>query len=133
MKGPSKKFDSVKEYLASLPIDSQGILKKLRSFIKKVLPDHTQEVISYQMPAFKTEEGIVIWYAAFKEHISIFPRTTKLKSLDGYKGGKGTIQFPKDEPLPYDIIGEFIQFRLVEIKKNSKPKKSTAVRKRKAN
>jgi uncharacterized protein YdhG (YjbR/CyaY superfamily) len=122
MKASSSKFTTVPAYIASLPADSQKILKALRRFIKKELPD-AKEVISYNMPAFNME-GIVIWYAAFKEHISVFPRASKLKSLQAYEGEKGTVKFPKNEPLPYDVIAEFIQFRLKELKAKRKKVKA---------
>lgn len=109
-----QKFETVKDYIASLPAESQRIIKSLRTFIKKQLPD-AEEVISYNMPAFKEENGIVIWYAGFKEHVSIFPRTTKLKSLSQYEGGKGTVKFPNAEPLPFDVIEDFIKIRRRDI------------------
>jgi uncharacterized protein YdhG (YjbR/CyaY superfamily) len=122
----SQKFETVQDYMASLPEDSQRIIKLLRSFLKKELPD-ADEVISYNMPAFK-KEGIVIWYAAFKDHISIFPRTSKMKSLAAYQGGTGTVKFPKGEPLPFDVIAEFVQFRIRELQKKSKQKKVSVKR-----
>jgi uncharacterized protein YdhG (YjbR/CyaY superfamily) len=117
----SQKFETVQDYITSLPADSQRIIKLLRSFLKKELPD-ADEVISYNMPAFKKED-IVIWYAAFNDHISIFPRTSKMKSLAAYEGGKGTVKFPKGEPLPFDLIAEFVQFRIRSFKKNQSKKK----------
>lgn len=119
-----QKFETVKDYIASLPAESQRIIKSLRTFIKKQLPD-AEEVISYNMPAFKTENGIVIWYAAFKEHVSIFPRTAKLKSLSAYEGGKGTVKFPKGESLPFALIEDFIKIRQRDLAGAEKKKKGS--------
>ncbi|RAV97973.1 iron chaperone [Pseudochryseolinea flava] len=117
----SQKFERVKDYIESLPEDSQRIIKKLRTFIKKQIPE-AEEVISYNMPAFRIADGVVIWYAAFKEHVSVFPRSSKLKSLAAFDGGKGTVKFPNSQPLPFDVIEDFIKVRLKEVAADKKAK-----------
>jgi uncharacterized protein YdhG (YjbR/CyaY superfamily) len=97
----------------------QPFLLQIRQGIREVAPD-AQEIISYQMPAFK-QGTILVWYAAFKSHIGFFPKTSALKQfkekLTQYKTSKGTIQFPYDKPLPLGLIKEIVQFRLKETKK----------------
>lgn len=109
-------FQTVDEYINSQPAEIQVLLQQIRSAIKDVAPD-AEEVISYQMPAFK-QGSVLVWYAAFKNHIGFFPKTsvmTEFKDkLAPYKTSKGTIQFPYDKPLPLDLIKEIVQFRLKE-------------------
>lgn len=105
MKGPSQPKD-IDEYIMAFPQKVQSILKKIRSTVKEVAPEAT-EMISYRMPAFKLD-GILIYFAAFKEHIGIFPPVTgdeKLKkALGPYSGPKGNLRFPLNEPMPYALI-----------------------------
>jgi len=112
-------FKSVDEYIASKPASIQVLLQQVRNAIKEVLPE-AEEVISYQMPAFK-QGSILVWYAAFKNHIGFFPKTAAMSEfkdkLSPYKTSKGTIQFPYDRPLPLGLIKEIVQFRLKEILK----------------
>jgi uncharacterized protein YdhG (YjbR/CyaY superfamily) len=109
-------FQTVDEYINSQPADVQVLLQQVRDAIKEVAPD-AQEVISYQMPAFK-QGTVLVWYAAFKNHIGFFPKTsvmTEFKDkLAPYKTSKGTIHFSYDKPLPLDLIKEIVQFRLKE-------------------
>jgi uncharacterized protein YdhG (YjbR/CyaY superfamily) len=99
-------------------------LETLRQAIRETAPD-AKEVISYQMPAFK-QNGILVWFAAFKSHIGFFPRTSAVEAfknkLTPYKTSKGTIRFPLNEPLPLDLIKEIVKFR-VEEELNKKQKK----------
>jgi uncharacterized protein YdhG (YjbR/CyaY superfamily) len=114
-------FQTLDEYINSQPADVQVLLQQVRDAIKEVAPD-AQEVISYQMPAFK-QGTVLVWYAAFKNHIGFFPKTsvmTEFKDkLAQYKTSKGTIQFPYDKPLPLDLIKEIVLFRLKETQKQT--------------
>lgn len=109
-------FKTVNEYIDNQPADVQVVLLQVRKAIKEVVP-YAQEIISYQMPAFK-QDAILVWYAAFKNHIGFFPKTTVMEQfkdkLVQYKTSKGTIQFPYDKPLPLELIKEIVEFRLKE-------------------
>ena len=124
MKATSTKFKTVDEYLSSLPANTKSILKELRKTIKQAAPQ-AEELISYNMPAFKLHGGL-IWYAAWKEHISLYPRTSRMeafiKELSEYEGSKGTIKFPIDRPMPFDLISKIVKFRVRENLEKTKAK-----------
>ena len=107
---------TIDEYIAAFPPDVQSILKKIRLTIRKAAPQ-AQEKISYKMPAF-TLDGDLIYFAAFKEHIGVFPPVRgdeKLsKQLARYRGDKGNLRFPLDEPIPYELIKRVVKFRVKE-------------------
>ena len=110
------RFKTVEQYFSTLPESSRTRLEQLRVTIKKVAPE-AEEVISYNMPAFKWN-GMLVWYAAFNNHISLFPRTSVLealkKELADYNVSKGTLQFPLDKPLPIGLITRIVKFRMKE-------------------
>lgn len=105
------------DYLDRFPKDVQQRLKKVRLTIKKAAPQ-SKETISYGIPAF-TLNGMLVWFAAFKNHIGFYPRTSAIaafkKELSAYKGQKGSVQFPFDKPLPLALISRIVKFR---VKKN---------------
>ena len=107
---------NVDEYIKRYPANIQPVLQKIRQTIRNTAPA-AEEVISYQIPGYK-QNGMLIFFAAFKDHISVYPapRQNKAfkKELSVYKGGKGTVQFPIDQPIPYDLITRMTQFRLRE-------------------
>ncbi len=107
---------NVDEYIAGFPRDIQEILVKIRSTIRKAAPG-AEEKISYQMPTF-TLNGNLVHFAAFKEHIGFYPTpsgTEKFqRELSAYKGGKGSIRFPLDEPIPFALIEKIVRFRVKE-------------------
>lgn len=113
---PKKVFESIDEYIAAQPKNIQAILQELRQAIKQAAP-HAEEAISYQMPAFK-QNGVLVWFAAFKNHVSVFPKVSVMEEfkeqLSPYQKSKGTIKFPLDKPLPLDLIKEIVQFRVKE-------------------
>ena len=108
---------SIDEYIAGFPPDVQVILKKTRRTIKKLAPD-AEEKISYQMPAFTLNGKYLIYFAAFKNHISLYPAPRGAeqfkKTLSAYEGGKGTVRFPLDKPIPYALISRIVKFRVKE-------------------
>ncbi|HEY4288167.1 MAG TPA: DUF1801 domain-containing protein [Puia sp.] len=110
------KFQTVEEYIATFPPKTKKFLKDIRAAIKQAAPQ-AEEAISYNMPAFKLH-GMLIWYAGYKEHIGLYPKTTVIqafkKDLEGYKLSKGTIQFPLDQPLPLDLITRIVKYRIKE-------------------
>jgi uncharacterized protein YdhG (YjbR/CyaY superfamily) len=109
---------SVEDYLAALPEESRAALEKLRKTIKAAAPEAT-ETISYQMPAFKDQGRFLVWYAAFKDHCSLFPASKAVRDAHGeelkpYLSGKGTLRFHVDEPIPAGLVKKIVQLRLKE-------------------
>jgi uncharacterized protein YdhG (YjbR/CyaY superfamily) len=114
---------TVEEYLSGVPEPARGTLKKVRAAIQLVVPAEATEVISYRIPAFKIEEpkykGILIWYAAFSDHCSLFPTASVIKTfkkeLKAFRVSKGTIHFPVDKPLPAALLKKMVKARLAEM------------------
>ena len=116
---------TIDEYIAGYPPEIQKILKKIRATIRKAAPE-AQETISYQMPTF-TLNGNLVHFAAFKKHIGFYPVPTGIvafkKELSVYQGGKGSVQFLLDEPIPYGLISRIVKFRVKENLAKAKRKK----------
>jgi uncharacterized protein YdhG (YjbR/CyaY superfamily) len=112
-----KKPTTVDEYIDGFPADVQKILRKIRTTIRQAAPK-VEESISYRIPTFK-KNGARIYFAAFKNHVSVYPVTApvraKFKELARYKGGKGTVKFPLDEPIPYPLIGRIVKFKMKKV------------------
>jgi uncharacterized protein YdhG (YjbR/CyaY superfamily) len=112
----SKQVETIDDYVSMFPDDVQVILQRLRQTIRKAAPN-AKEAISYQIPTFKLN-GNLVHFAAFKDHISFFPTSSGRrgfkKELAKYKGGRGTIQFPLEEPIPYDLVSKITKFRVKE-------------------
>jgi len=108
--------ESIDTYIAGFSSKVQSILKKIRSTVRKAAPK-AKEKISYRMPAF-FQDGVLIYFAAFKNHIGIFPPVRGdaklLKQLAPYRGPKGNLKFPLDDPMPYDLIRRIVISRLKE-------------------
>jgi uncharacterized protein YdhG (YjbR/CyaY superfamily) len=113
---PKKVFKTIDEYVATFPPNVQSLLQQLRQEIKEAAPE-AEEVISYQMPAFKLD-GILVWFAAFKNHIGFYPKTSAIEAfkdeLAGYELSKGTIRFPLDRPIPFELVKKIVKFRVKE-------------------
>jgi uncharacterized protein YdhG (YjbR/CyaY superfamily) len=111
-----QEYKSIDEYIRQFPPNVQEILEKLRGVIKKTAPEAV-ETISYQMPTFKLH-GNLVHFAAFKNHIGLYPVPSGIEAfrqeLSPYIAGKGTIQFPLDRPIPYDLIEKVVAFRVRE-------------------
>ena len=109
-------FKTIDEYIASFPKDIQAKLSELRKAVREAAPQ-AEETISYQMPAFK-QNGVLVYFAAFKNHISFFPTSSGVEKFKGklssYKTSKGTIQFPLNQPMPSDLVKEIVRFRVKE-------------------
>lgn len=107
---------SIDEYIAETSPEVRKILKRIRRIAQRVAPD-AEERITYRMPAFALN-GMLIYFAAFKSHIGIFPPVKGdarfRKDTAPYRGPKGNFKFPLDEPMPYDLIERIIRFRLKE-------------------
>jgi uncharacterized protein YdhG (YjbR/CyaY superfamily) len=116
---------NIDEYIARFPENTRKILGKLRSAIKKAAPG-AQEVISYGMPAFKIGK-ILVYYAAHENHIGFYPTASGIEAfkeeLAAWQGGKGSVRFPINEPLPLKLISEIVTFRVAEIREAENIKK----------
>ena len=114
----------INEYIAGFPEDIQVILKKIRETIRKAAPD-AEETIKYQMPTF-TLDGNLVHFAAFKNHIGFYPIPTGIekfkKELSIYEGGKGSVKFPLDKPIPYQLISDIVKYRVSENIEKAKTK-----------
>ncbi len=114
---------SVDSYILSFPEDVQRNLQKIRNTVKNLLPKAT-ETISYGIPTVKLNGKNVVHYAAFKNHYSFFPTASGVeafkKELLMYEVSKGTIQFPKDKPIPFDLISKITVFRKEQIERVNK-------------
>jgi uncharacterized protein YdhG (YjbR/CyaY superfamily) len=107
---------TIDDYIAGFPGDVQAILQQIRQTIRQAAPD-AQEKISYQMPAF-TLKGNLVYFGAFKNHIGFYPIPSGVEAfkeeLSAYEQGKGSVQFPLDKPIPYDLISRIVKFRVRE-------------------
>lgn len=115
MQSDNPKFKNIDEYIATFPADVQKILQKIRVAIRKAAPE-AEEAISYQIPTFKLSGKNLIHFAGFKNHIGIYPAPRGVAEFDEelskFDGGKGTVQFPLDEPIPYGLITRIVKFRI---------------------
>lgn len=109
-------FKTVEEYISGFPENVKILLQQMRETIIKAAPK-AQEVISYQMPAYKYL-GIVLYFAGYKNHIGFYPTASGIEAfkneLSKYKGAKGSVQFPLDKPLPLALISKIVKFKLKE-------------------
>lgn len=107
---------TIDEYIAGFPPAIQEILQQIRATIRAAAPD-AQETINYQMPTF-TLQGNLVHFAAFKQHIGFYPTPSGTAHFEAalapYQGGKGSVRFPLDAPIPYDLIADIVRFRVAE-------------------
>lgn len=117
---------SIDEYIAAFPTETQIVLEQIRATIKNVAPD-AEETISYGIPTFNLNNTYVVYFAGFKNHIGFYPTPVAVeafqKEFESYKTGKGSIQFPLDQPMPFDLITRIVQFRIRENLEQAKTKK----------
>lgn len=117
---------NIDSYIATFPKETQVKLKQIRTIIKKAAPK-TEEVISYQMPAFKMH-SVLVFFAGYKNHIGFYPCPSAIKAFQSefekYQWSKGAVQFPLDKPLPVGLITKMVKFRLKEDLEKSKSKKA---------
>lgn len=119
-------FTSISEYIAAAPPEVQETLEAIRSVIREAAPE-AAEKISYQMPTFELN-GNLVHFAAFKKHIGFYPVPSGIEAfaeeLSPYKSAKGSVQFPLDKPMPYDLIRRIVEFRVEENKRKAAEKKA---------
>jgi len=122
----SKAPNSIDEYILDFPDEVQAILNQIRSTIRQAAPN-AEESISYGMPAYKTYGKPLVYFAGFKNHIGFYATPTGheefAKELSKYKQGKGSVQFPIDQPMPLDLIFQIVEFRVFENQEKAKAKK----------
>ncbi len=110
-------MQTVEEYIALAPQQSQPILEKLRKLVRKLAPEAV-EGISYGMPGYKLHGKPLVYFAAWPKHIGLYAlpsgHAAFQKELTRYKSGKGSVQFPLDQPMPYGLIQKMIEFRVAE-------------------
>lgn len=113
---PKHTFSSVEEYISVFSLPLQEMLQQLRKAIRQSAPD-AEELISYNMPAFKLK-GMLVYYAGYEKHIGFYPMPSGIEGfkeqLKSYKTSKGAIQFPLDQPLPLDLVKEIVKCRVEE-------------------
>ncbi len=116
MKAKSETPKNIDAYIAACAPDIQEILQKIRATIRKAAPDAVEK-ISYAMPGF-AQQGNLVYFAAWKNHIGFYPSGSGIaqfeKELSAYEGAKGSVQFPFDKPIPYNLISQITKFRVKE-------------------
>ncbi len=103
----------VDSYIASQPDAAQAVLRRVRRIIRKALPG-AEEAISYQIPAYRVDGRIVVYFAGWREHWSLYPVVERVrgslgKALDGYEVRKGTVRFPLSEPIPAELVERIVR------------------------
>lgn len=110
-------YRTIDEYVRAFPPATQAILRRMRQIIREAAPEAT-ETISYQMPTFKLNGRNLVHFAAWEKHIGFYPQPSGTaafqKELSPYKGAKGSVQFPLDKPIPFDLVKKIVVFRVKE-------------------
>ena len=110
-------MNEIEKYIQQFPSDVQEILNNIRTLIKEVAPK-SEESISYGMPAYKSDKKPLVYFAAFKNHIGFYATPSGhshfKNELSKYKQGKGSVQFPLDKPIPYNLIEQIVKYRVIE-------------------
>ncbi len=126
-------YKTIDEYINMFPEDVRTVLNELRQTIKEVAPE-AEETINYQIPTF-TLHGNLVHFAAFKNHIGFYPTPSGMeafkKELLAYKGAKGSVQFPIDQPLPWPLIRKIVEYRVKENVERNEKKKASSKKSRK--
>lgn len=123
----STKPETIDAYIAGFPEEVKAVLEQVRAAIKNSAPG-CSEIISYAIPAFKLDGQFLIYMAAHKNHLGLYPVPSGNEALDkafaGYKtSGKGTIQFPYKKPMPLELIDQIVQFRISDVNKRNQAKR----------
>jgi uncharacterized protein YdhG (YjbR/CyaY superfamily) len=114
---------TIDAYIARVPEPARTTLSRVRSVIRSAVPAKAVEIISYGMPAFK-HKGVVVWFAAFSNHCSLFPTSSIIElfknELKDFPTAKGTIHFPLDKPLPAALLRKIVKARVAEIERKNR-------------
>ena len=109
--------DSIDNYIARFPPETQKVLEELRALIKSTAPDAT-ETISYAIPTFDLNGHHLVHFAGYAQHVGFYPTGRGVdafkEELGAYKGGKGSVQFPLDRPIPTDLVRRIVEFRVAQ-------------------
>ena len=128
MAASKREFKTMDEYIGTFPENVRNILNELRHAIKESAPE-AEETINYQIPTF-TLHGNLVHFAAFQNHIGFYPTPSGMeafkKELASYKGAKGSVQFPIDQPLPLVLIRRIVEYRVKENIERKQKKKSSS-------
>ncbi len=112
-------FESVDAYISSFPTEMQALLTRVRKVIRNAAPE-AEEGMAYGMPGYKLNKKPLVYFGGFQKHIGFYATPSGhsefAKELSRYKQGKGSVQFPFDEPMPYDLIERMVKFRVQENK-----------------
>ena len=118
--------ETVDQYIAAFPADVKKRIQQLRKTIKAAAPK-ADELISYQMPGYKYF-GMLVYFAAYKNHIGFYPGAGGVlefyKKLSSFKSAKGSVQFPNDRPIPYEVISKIVKFRVKQNEEKGSLKRS---------
>lgn len=111
--------NAVAEYLDCVPEPARSTFRQIRAAIRSVMPPQAVEIISYRIPAFK-HKRVVVWFAAFSDHCSLFPTAAVIEAfkneLKGFSTSKGTIHFPIDKPVPTTLVKKLVKARLAQLR-----------------
>src|SRR3989344_206084 len=120
MNTSKRKFKDINEFIRSFPPNVQKILQTMRKTIQEAAPE-AKEAIRYGMPTFRLSDKNLVHFAAFKNHIGFYPTPSAIvafkKELSAYKWAKGSVQFPLDKPIPYDLVRRIVKFRVKDLVK----------------
>lgn len=120
-------MNDIDAYIATFPHDTQALLQQVRDTIKQAAPG-AEELISYQMPAYKLN-GMLVYFAGYKKHIGFYPTASGIEAfkeaISEYKNAKGSVQFPLDKPLPLELIRKIVQFKVNDNLQRSMTKKKS--------
>src|SRR5215217_2839238 len=126
----NKSINHVDQYISNFPEDVQVLLQQVRSAIKEIVPD-AEEVIKYAMPTYVVQNTNLVHFAGYKNHIGFYPVPSGIeafkKELSVYKGAKGSVQFPLDQPMPLHLISKIVTFRVNESKQKAERKKAARI------
>jgi uncharacterized protein YdhG (YjbR/CyaY superfamily) len=117
---------TIDDYIATYPPEVQAILEKIRALIREAAPD-AQEAMKYGIPTFTLNKGNLVHFGAFPKHIGFYPTPSGIEAfkdeLSVYEGAKGSVQFPLDRDIPYDLISRITEFRVKEVQDKAAAKK----------